>query len=472
MEKENLLINRLVTYSDNKRIPLHMPGHKGNAEFPNPYSIDITEIDGFDNLHYPEGILKESMEWASSIYDSKKTYYLVNGSTVGILSSIFSTTEKGDSILISRNCHKSVYHGVILNELEVEYVYPQIIQKLGIQGGILPEDVENQLKSNDKIKAVLIVSPTYEGIVSDIKAIASITHAYGIPLIVDEAHGAHFLYSEHYPKTALELGADLVIQSVHKTMSALTQTALLHVSNRFNQIEKLEQYLSMLQTSSPSYVLMASLENSIYSMNMLGNNKMDAFYKNLCVYESKIETINVFHGLRNSYIGNFGVYDIDKTKLLISHRGYKSKSGLLIEQLRKIYKIEMEMSGMDYVLGILTPYDKSCELDMVFNALNELSKEYIAFDEALPHIESRRANSVLKLSEGFKEKKKRIRIEESKGCIAGEFVYLYPPGIPILAPGEYIEESVLEMIKEYKKKGYSIQGLSDKKTQTIEIVKR
>lgn len=277
MKKEELLIQRLKKYQKSEMYPFHMPGHKRangmDVHFPDPFSVDITEIDGFDNLHHPEGILKDSMEWAASLYGSDHTWYLVNGSTCGLLSAISAAVSHGGKILVSRNCHKAVYHGIYLNHLETVYVYPQQVPGLGIQGGILPEDVEKALKSEPDIQAVLIVSPTYDGIVSDVEAIAKIVHKAGLPLIVDEAHGAHFAYGDAFPKSALELGADAVIQSVHKTLPSLTQTALLHVKNNrsdggcYIDVKKIERYLQIYQSSSPSYVLMASIENSIFLMD-------------------------------------------------------------------------------------------------------------------------------------------------------------------------------------------------------------
>ena len=224
-------------------------------EFPNPFSIDITEIEGFDNLHHAEGILKESMRWAAGVYGADRTYYLVNGSSCGILSAIGAVMRPGETMLVSRNCHKSVYHGLILNSLKPEYVYPQIIEDLGIQGGISPDDVEKQLEECPEIRGVLIVSPTYDGVVSDISKIAEIVHRHNIPLIVDEAHGAHFPFGNGcFPKSALSCGADLVIQSLHKTLPSLTQTAVLHLKGNRVSRERLERCLQMYQSSSPSYV--------------------------------------------------------------------------------------------------------------------------------------------------------------------------------------------------------------------------
>ena len=233
MRQQDLLIHKLKEYAGSDMYPFHMPGHKrtGDMGFPDPFTMDITEVDGFDNLHHPEGILKSSMDWAAQVYGADQTYYLVNGSSSGILSAVCGAVPRGGRILVSRNCHKSVYHGICLNQLKASYVYPQEIDGLGIQGGILPSDVDMMLKRYMDTQAVLIVSPTYDGVVSDIKGIAQVVHRAGLPLIVDEAHGAHFRYGEMFPVSALDLGADVVIQSVHKTMPSLTQTALLHIRN-------------------------------------------------------------------------------------------------------------------------------------------------------------------------------------------------------------------------------------------------
>ena len=284
MRQEELLINRLAAYARSDMYPFHMPGHKRRTgpedffmnscvdSFTNPFAVDITEIEGFDNLHHPEGILKDSMKWAADVYGADQTYYLINGSTGGILAAVCGSVPRGGRILVSRNCHKSVYHGICLNQLKTSYVYPQEIEGLGIQGGITAEDVDRMLNRYMDTQAVLIVCPTYDGIVSDIEAIARIVHRAGLPLIVDEAHGAHFRYDAMFPASALDLGADVVIQSVHKTLPSLTQTALLHIKcNRpdggcYADRERIDRYIHMVQSSSPSYVLMASIENSIYQM--------------------------------------------------------------------------------------------------------------------------------------------------------------------------------------------------------------
>ena len=209
--------------------PFHMPGHKrAFLPFANPYAIDITEIEGFDNLHHATGILQEAQQKAADLYGAKKTYYLVNGSTCGLLAAISAAVPRGEKILVARNCHKAVYHAMYLRQLVPVYLYPEDTA-YGIQGQVTPQMVRKQLEQTPDIRAVVITSPTYDGVVSDIKNIADTVHAYGIPLIVDEAHGAHFGFSPEFPENATRLGADAVIMSVHKTLPAFTQTALLHL---------------------------------------------------------------------------------------------------------------------------------------------------------------------------------------------------------------------------------------------------
>lgn len=246
MKRQDLLVERLKKYRESEMYPFHMPGHKRQVEgflgdFPNPFSIDLTEIDGFDNLHHAEGILRESMDWAANVYGADKSYYLVNGSSGGILSAICGSVRSKGRMIMARNCHKSTYHGVILKNMEVSYVYPQILEKLWINGGISAKNVEESLKRFPDTQAVFLVSPTYEGIVSDVASIASVVHEGKIPLIVDEAHGAHFSVEgmgnqetggsgirkdRLFPISAIQCGADIVIQSLHKTLPSLDRKSV------------------------------------------------------------------------------------------------------------------------------------------------------------------------------------------------------------------------------------------------------
>ena len=504
MRQEELLINRLAAYARSDMYPFHMPGHKRRTgpedsfmnscvdSFTNPFAVDITEIEGFDNLHHPEGILKDSMKWAADVYGADQTYYLINGSTGGILAAVCGSVPRGGRILVSRNCHKSVYHGICLNQLKTSYVYPQEIEGLGIQGGITAEDVDRMLNRYMDTQAVLIVCPTYDGIVSDIEAIARIVHRAGLPLIVDEAHGAHFRYDAMFPVSALDLGADVVIQSVHKTLPSLTQTALLHIKcNRpdggcYADRERIDRYIHMVQSSSPSYVLMASIENSIYQMEQTDTAP---YGKQLHRLRRRLGQMRHLRLADTGLIGQAGIRDLDISKIVVSTRGtclYPAVDGLtgftgahLDDILRREYHLEMEMCGADYVTAITTVMDSGEGLERLGDALTRIDSQLTdagykpdgrSGDQK--SVYSMRCDTAMSMGEAMEENMASVGLEDSAGCISGEFVYIYPPGIPIVAPGEWISRPILEVILEYRDKGLPVQGPADQSLRTIRVVQK
>ena len=508
------LYDKLVDYSQSDVYPFHMPGHKrqvGNPflqEFPNPYAIDITEIDGFDNLHHAEGIIRESMDRAAKMYGADRSYYLVNGSSCGILSAVCGMTQHGGKILMSRNCHKAAYHGVFLNRLRVEYIYPQIIEEFGIQGGLVPEDVEQVLKTDHDIQAVLGASPTYDGIVSDVEKIVKICHGCGIPLIVDEAHGAHFRYHKGFPVSALDLGADVVIQSLHKTLPAFTQTSILHVKGDLVDRERLEHYLQIFQSSSPSYLFMAGMERCLKFMEENkgaeeenvgegekgkveasgkenekektemtgGRSRMDQFYHRLVKLRKELGAMKRLRLLEEDSKGKNGVYDLDISKVIISAKGTGINGEELGEWLRRDYHLEMEMCAAEYVTAITTVMDTEEGLRRLRNALLEID------GKLSDRVESQdcgkknqryelKPETVMSIADGWEQADKKISLEDSVGRISGEYIYLYPPGIPFVVPGEKISQEVVDLVKRYQKCGYSVQGMADQNCKEIRVVR-
>lgn len=477
MRQQDLLIHKLKEYARSDMYPFHMPGHKrtGDMGFPDPFTVDITEIDGFDNLHHPEGILQSSMDWAAQVYGADQTYYLVNGSSSGILSAVCGAVPRGGRILVSRNCHKSVYHGICLNQLKASYVYPQEIDGLGIQGGVLPSDVDMMLKRYMDTQAVLIVSPTYDGVVSDIKGIAEVVHGAGLPLIVDEAHGAHFRFGEMFPVSALDLGADVVIQSVHKTMPSLTQTALLHIRNNrpdqgcYGDRERIDRYVHMVQSSSPSYVFMASIENSIYQMEHMD---MEPYRREIMKLRERLRGMGRLRLVDTDIIGQYGIHDLDVSKIVISTRDSSLTGADLDSILRREYHLEMEMCGADYVTAITTPMDRSEGLRRLGDALMEIDNRTGPAKSGISNVYSMRSDTAMTIADAMDGKHRKVRLEDCAGSISGEFVYIYPPGIPIVAPGEWISRRSLDVIMEYMKKGLPVQGPADQSLAYIEIVQK
>lgn len=490
MREEELLINRLKAYKDSRIYPFHMPGHKrlqlggikgetarSGMDFPNPFFVDITEVEGFDNLHHAQGILKQSMEWAARVYGADRTWYLINGSTCGILASVCGCTRPGGHILMSRNCHKAAYHAAYINHLRTSYVYPQDLPGLGIQGGILPEDVEKALEEHRDIQAVFIVSPTYDGVVSDVSKIADIVHRKGIPLIVDEAHGAHFRFGKWFPDSALDMGADAVIQSVHKTLPSLTQTALLHIKGNYVNSRNIERYLSIFQSSSPSYVFMASIENSIFVMDRMQRERdsvqMKEYEAHLMDLRRRLASMKNLRLVDRDIVGMGGVWDLDVSKIVVSTRGTALSGADLSSILREKYHLEMEMCGADYVTAITTVFDSPEGLQRLGDSLEEIDADITGMPgsrEDGPAVYGMRAQAQCCLREAMDSPCRPVRLKESEGQISAEFVYLYPPGIPILAPGENIARNILDVIEEYIKKGLPIQGPEDESLETLRVL--
>ena len=490
MREEELLINRLKAYKDSRIYPFHMPGHKrlqlggikgvtarSGMDFPNPFFVDITEVEGFDNLHHAQGILKQSMEWAARVYGADRTWYLINGSTCGILASVCGCTRPGGHILMSRNCHKAAYHAAYINHLRTSYVYPQDLPGLGIQGGILPEDVEKALEEHRDIQAVFIVSPTYDGVVSDVSKIADIVHRKGIPLIVDEAHGAHFRFGKWFPDSALDMGADAVIQSVHKTLPSLTQTALLHIKGNYVNSRNIERYLSIFQSSSPSYVFMASIENSIFVMDRMQRERdsvqMKEYEAHLMDLRRRLASMKNLRLVDRDIVGMGGVWDLDVSKIVVSTRGTALSGADLSSILREKYHLEMEMCGADYVTAITTVFDSPEGLQRLGDSLEEIDADVTGTPgsrEDGPAVYGMRAQAQCCLREAMESPSRPVLLKESEGQISAEFVYLYPPGIPILAPGENIARNILDVIEEYIKKGLPIQGPEDESLETLRVL--
>lgn len=500
---EKYLLDRLMEYGESDAYPFHMPGHKRRAgagfaeRFPNPFSIDITEIDGFDNLHHPEGILRESMEWAGKIYGADRTYYLVNGSSSGILSAVCGSVSHGGTILMSRNCHKSAYHGVYLGHLRAEYIYPQIIPEFGLQGGLQAGEVERMLINHPEAEAVLVVSPTYDGIVSDIGAIARIVHERGLPLIVDEAHGAHFPFGKEagFPVSALEMGADVVIQSLHKTLPSFTQTAVMHVKNGFADGNRIDRYVHMFQSSSPSYVLMAGIENCIRWMDGAGRDEMRDFGSRLDRVRERLKGLECLT-LIDEAAGRCGVYDVDKSKIVISSRGSGMTGPELEELLRRDYHLEMEMCGPDYVTAITTLADTDEGLDRLCRALMEIDSclkgtrttagwtrgngvnEDNCWDNGSGIVDNADETAricglpeaAMTIAGAMDAPGRKVPLESCVGMVSGEFIYIYPPGIPIVAPGEVLKTELVELVKRYKCQGLPVQGTMDPEVETVVVV--
>lgn len=368
------LDEELRRYGAGDFYPFHMPGHKRRfLALGEPSRIDITEIGGFDDLHHPEGILRELENEAASLFRVKKSFCLVNGSTVGILAGIFSAVSREERVLAAENCHKSVFHAIALRGLEAAYLKPSKT-RFGMEGLISPEELERGFLTHPGTKAVIVTSPTYEGIVSNIGVLAEITHKHGAILIVDEAHGAHLSFSGGFPKSAAGLGADLVATSLHKTLPSLTQTALLQLcSDRVSEME-IYRMLDFFETSSPSYVLLSSMAQCFRILREDGKELFEEYEENLRKWYQSTGDLENIRVLRREELTKEEAFDKDPGKLLIRSMIPGISGEALLIQLRDVYHLELERSRGNYCIAMTSICDEEAGFRRLTEALHEMDR--------------------------------------------------------------------------------------------------
>lgn len=468
------IIKGLNEYVSKNKTRFHMPGHKGKEvliDWKNLIpEIDVTEIEGTDNLHFPSSIILESQLLASKTFKTKRTYYSVNGTTGGIYAAIMSSTKPGDKILIQRNCHKSVYNAIILGKLNPIYIYPNYNNENNIVTDINPEDIEKALSKHSDIKAVVITNPSYYGVCSDVESIANIVHKHNKILIVDEAHGSHLIFSNKLPKSAIEAGADIVLQSTHKTLPAFTQSSMVHVCSNRVDLERLETMLSIHMTTSPSYILMSSLDFARAYMDQEGKQKLNILTENVKKVTSFMENIDgvkIFNG-RDKKV----CFDFDITKILINLTGININGSRLEEILNRDYNIQVEMSDSYYVLALVTVFDEYEDLEKLALAIEDIAKKEVYRTDKVDKLDFKYIKPKTKISiyDAFYNEVEHVETIRSIGKISANFIIPYPPGIPILCPGEEITEEIVEYIEYLKTRKIPILGLS-KDMNEIKIIK-
>ncbi|MBO7338898.1 MAG: aminotransferase class V-fold PLP-dependent enzyme [Lachnospiraceae bacterium] len=555
------LYDKLREYAKGDDYPLHMPGHKRRTFGALPeslFSMDITEIPDFDDLHAPEGVLKELEERVAKLYGADESFVLVNGSTCGILSALSCALPEGGHLLMARNCHKSAYHAAYLRKLRLTYLMPPVLAGFGICDGISPKQVEEALAKDPTIQAVLIVSPTYEGRISPIREIAEVVHGHGKILIVDEAHGAHLGLTRRpaveangvgnaagsrdvdeangvgnaagsrgavpegaaWHENSCRAGADLVIHSVHKTLPAMTQTALLHVNGDRVDRERLRRFLRIYQSSSPSYVLMASVDNAIAMIEQDGERLFHEFYENFTRMTDALSACKHFKILAVKREAGLGILAVkrevglgilavkrevglgkgsdfadggfasdtslvalckessltavtsqDIGKLLI-HAGDSGLTGQQIyDTLREKYHLQLEMAAGEYCLAMFTIGDTAEGFERTTKALLEMDRAVetrIGTEADAPVLHSSNPDIIMSLNEAWDAPYEEVPLSACEGHVAAEFVNLYPPGTPIVAPGEAFTKKIQEDILRAQAQGLSLRGVS--KAGTVRVI--
>lgn len=443
-----MLYDKLKKYSKSGVYPFHMPGHKRNPMLCDgimPYGIDLTEIDGFDNLHNAEGCILEVQNLAERLYNVKKTFLLVNGATGGILSAVRAMTNRGDKVLVARNSHKSVYNALEICGLEPEYIVPAVDDEFGINCSITPLQVEKAIVENPNTKLLIITSPTYEGVVSDIKEICRIAHLHNVMVLVDEAHGAHFPFSKSFPSEAVASGADAAVASLHKTLPSLTQTALLLTSNE-SLINSLAENLAIFETSSPSYIFMSAIEKCLEFCE--NASAFDEYIKRLNSFNEKCKNLKKIKVLcyGNDEVKNHRFFDFDISKITVSVRGLDINGTQLAEILRNDFKIEPEMVCSDYVLLISTVCDTDEGFARLINALQIIDSKCSVKELNPCRYSITMPKIAVKPCECSGKDGEFCLLEHSIDKISLEYVWAYPPGVPIIAKGEIITQDIANII--------------------------
>ena len=461
----------LKSLMEENSVSFHMPGHKGKNTLIEwgkyiPY-IDTTEVEGLDNLLEPRGIIKESQELAAEVYGAKATIYGVNGSTGSIYIALSAITKPGDKVLIQRNCHKAVYNAMILNRLNPIYMYPNYNEEHNVLTGLYPEEIEEILQNNQDIKAVVMTYPNYYGVCSDLEKIAEIVHKYNKVLMVDEAHGPHMSFSDKLPISALEAGADIVIHSTHKTLPSFTQTSMIHVGTDRIDLNKLRDRFALYTTTSPSYLFTASNEIAAAYMDGEGRERLDwSVDKVNEVIErlQKIDRVFVFTG--DDFDSTIKAKD--NTKILFKIDGIKGSKVKKI--LRTDHNIRLEMSDYYYGLILTSLMNDEEDYEKLIKAIEEIAATAPYEEINSVSIEMPTPQVVMNLAAAYYGKKELVDLESAIGRVSAASIIPYPPGIPLIVPGEMITRELYDHIIMTMENGLEIVGLMGYNKDKIVVV--
>ena len=479
------IIDYLLAYKKRNISPFHMPGHKRNTS--RDYlaklgaDIDFTEIEGLDDLHEPKGIIADSLEGAKRVFGAKDVFYLVNGSTSGNLSGIRALTKAKDKVLVARNSHKSIYNAVEILDLDPVFIYPKITP-MGFATSIDPKEVEDKIRKNPEIKAIIITSPTYEGVISDIASIGEIAHKNGISLFVDEAHGAHLGMNLGFEKSAIDLGADLVVKSMHKTLSSLTSTAVLLSNTSKLSREDIQRQVDIFDTSSPSYLLISSLDACICEIEEDGRATFNKWLSLLEEYREKFSSLVSFNLFSDKdIVNNLDIFKYDKSKLLFylnDEAKEKIGDGKYFKKILLDKKIEVEMASLDYIIAMTGMGETRENLENLYRALKELDREIMS-DIGIRKIKSNDKKTIglfnkrtkkIGINQALNSSYEYKELSKSIGRIAAEYIWAYPPGIPMIIPGEVIDEPLIEEIKKYKEASIDLYDYRGSLKEEVKIL--
>ncbi|KEO81441.1 aminotransferase class I/II-fold pyridoxal phosphate-dependent enzyme [Tumebacillus flagellatus] len=471
------ILEAILSHLQNNPGSYHVPGHKMGrglhgalgAWLTHAGRLDLTEIPGLDDLHAPEAAIREAQSLAAHAFGAEETYFLVNGSTAGNLAMILTAVRPGEKILVPRNLHKSVLNGLVLAQAQPVFYQPEVLEAFGIASGVRVETVRAAVQKHPDARALLIVSPTYHGICSDLEEIAYVVHEAGMMLLVDEAHGAHFAFHESLPPTAMASGADMAVQSTHKTLGALTQASMLHVQGPRVNRARLRKRLQLVQSTSPSYLLLASLDVARHQMQTEGQAMLSKALQAVQTGAAQLQASPYLKLLQETPDG----FRVDPLKWTIGVTGLRKSGTEVYETLHREHHLTLELSDPHNLLAVFTYADRERQVERLVKALLALEP---AEGEAAESPPSEGNFAWLELQakflphEAFEMDMERVPLTGAAGCCAGEMVIPYPPGIPLIVPGEVWTDELIAHIQSLREAGVRFQGVEDSRMSEVQVL--
>lgn len=475
------LFEALVKHAARNPLQFHIPGHKKGVgmdpEFrayigDNALSIDLINIAPLDDLHQPSGVIAEAQRLAAEAFGADYTFFSVQGTSGAIQAMIMSVCGPGDKLIVPRNVHKSVMSAIIFAGARPVFLSPAMDDALGIAHGITTRSVRKALEKHPDAKAVLVINPTYFGICANLQEIVETAHEYDVPVLVDEAHGVHLKFHDDLPLSAMQAGADMAATSVHKLGGSLTQSSVLNVRGERVSPKRVQAVLSMLTTTSTSYLLLASLDAARRNLALNGRSMAEHSLKLARYARDRINEIPGLYCFGNEILGTEATFDYDPTKLTIHVRRLGITGYEVEKRLRERWNIEVELSDMYNILCLVTPGDTEETVASLLDALRSIAAEQAGTDEIQKIDVKNPTIPTLSLSprDAFYSQTESVPLVEANGRIIAEFIMVYPPGIPILLPGEVISQENIDYITESIQVGLPVQGPEDKTLQNVRVI--
>ena len=477
------LFTAVKNYKDNKPAYFCIPGHRAARGIASAwvedvgeqiFGYDLTEAHGLDDLHAPEGAIKEAQELAATLYGADRSWFLVNGTTCGNEAMLLSTLHPGDKVLLPRNAHKSMLMGLVLSGAEPVWILPEYIESLQLWGGIRPETVEAALDADPSIRAVALVSPNYYGMVSDVRQISDICHAHHIPLLVDEAHGAHLYFSDALPAGALACGADLCVQSWHKVTGALGQSSVLHLHSALVDGNAVDAALKLVQSTSPSYLLMTSLDLARRELALHGREQLNHLQKTASIVRQQIRDIPGLACPGTELIGQYGIFALDESRLTVDVSQLSVTGQTFSDQLFSRFGVDLELAEDKVALAILTAANTQTDIQRLLDALRAVaadsstapSSKKMATFSTIPALPP----AVFPPRQAWFSPKRAVAWEQAIDGISAEAIIPYPPGIPLVCPGERITQEIWQHITHLRQQGCHFHGPADLSLNTLQLL--